>query len=106
MTNQKGPAPAPLNPQVADKLLELLSTDDDFRDLFQRDAHAALVEAGYSAPAGSDPVQAAALSGASCMQLSATDQLASKERFANDRQKLVRSLTLVQHFERSADFKA
>ena len=43
MANQKGPPPAPLHPHVVNKLLDLLSTDDDFRDLFQRDAHAALV---------------------------------------------------------------
>ncbi len=105
MANPKGPAPAPLKPQVAERLLDLLSSDDDFRALFKRDAHAALVQAGYEAPAGSDATQAAALSGGACMQLAASDQLASKERFAADRQKLLRSLTLVQIFERAASFR-
>lgn len=104
MANQKGPPPAPLHPNVARKLLDLLSSDDDFRDLFQRDAHAALVHAGYAAPAGS---QATALtSGGACMQLSATDRLASKEQIAQDRSKLEGSLALIQNFEPLAEFKA
>ncbi len=105
MANQKGPSPAPLRPQVVNKLLDLLSSDDDFRDLFQRDAHAALVRAGYEPPADADPAQAAVLSGGSCMQLAASDKLASKEKIARDRQKLEHSLSLVQIFERAPAFR-
>lgn len=105
MPNQNGPGPAPLRPQVINKLLDLLSSDDDFRALFQRDAHAALVRAGYEPSADADPAQAAALSGASCMQLSMSDTLASKEKIAQDRQKLERSLSLVQIFEHAPAFR-
>ena len=31
MATKKGPAPAPLDPKVAKKLLDKLSTDNDFR---------------------------------------------------------------------------
>lgn len=36
-----------LDPAVADRLLELLSQDDAFRDLFQRDPTAALRQVGH-----------------------------------------------------------
>jgi len=38
---------APLDPKVADKLLELLSTDNEFRRLFKKDPAAALARAGH-----------------------------------------------------------
>lgn len=104
MTNGKGPPPAPLHPRVARKLLDLLSTDDDFRDLFRRDAHAALVQAGYEAPAGTESTAGA--SGGGCMQLSGTDQLASKEQIARDRPKLEQSLSMVQSFTGISGFKS
>ena len=47
MATKKGNGPAPLDPKVAKKLLDLLSTDNDFRRLFKQDAHAALVQAGW-----------------------------------------------------------
>lgn len=96
MANQKGPPPAPLHPHVARKLLDLLSSDDDFRDLFQRDAHAALIQAGYQAPEGmaSTPEN----SGGACMQLSGSDRLASKEQISRDRAKLESSLAMIQGF--------
>lgn len=106
MANQKGPPPAPLHPNVARRLLDLLSTDDDFRDLFQRDAHAALLQAGYVPPHGTEPAQASALSGADCLQLSGTDQLASKEQIARDRAKLESATTQIMSFMDSAAFKA
>lgn len=39
---------APLDPQVADRLLDLLSTDDAFRRLFSRDPRKALEQVGFS----------------------------------------------------------
>lgn len=104
MTNGKGPPPAPLHPRVIRKLLDLLSTDDDFRDLFKRDAHAALVQAGYEPPAGTESTAEA--SGGECMQLSGTEQLASKERIARDRVKLEESLGMVQSFTGIFGFKS
>lgn len=50
----QGATPAPLAPEVADRLLDLLASDDEFRDLFARDPAAALVKAGYDASAAED----------------------------------------------------
>ncbi|MEG3193278.1 NHLP-related RiPP peptide [Lysobacter sp. D1-1-M9] len=38
---------APLDPKAADRLLDLLSTDDAFRRLFRRDAQKALEQVGF-----------------------------------------------------------
>src|SRR6478736_8757772 len=38
---------APLDPKVADKLLDLLSTDNAFRRLFKKDPQAALAQVGH-----------------------------------------------------------
>lgn len=38
---------APMDPQVADQLLDLLSTDDTFRKLFANDPRAALAQVGF-----------------------------------------------------------
>lgn len=106
MAMKKGPAPAPLHPNVAKKLLDLLSTDNDFRRLFKKDAHAALVQAGYKAPAGTDPTQAAALSGGQCMQLKSGDSIASKEKIARDRAKLESSFGVPLSFTDAIALKA
>ncbi|MGH8085962.1 MAG: NHLP-related RiPP peptide [Lysobacter sp.] len=45
-----GKKSAPLDPKMADKLLGLLSTDNEFRRLFKRDPQAALATVGYSDP--------------------------------------------------------
>lgn len=42
---------APLDSELADRLLDLLSTDDLFRERFQRDHMAALRSIGYESPA-------------------------------------------------------
>lgn len=47
------PLTAPLDPALADRLLDLLSTDDLFRERFQRDPRAALHEIGYQSPESS-----------------------------------------------------
>lgn len=41
---------APMDPRIADRLLDLLSTDDGYRSRFQQDPRAALSEIGYEAP--------------------------------------------------------
>ncbi|WP_454828337.1 NHLP-related RiPP peptide [Pseudoxanthomonas wuyuanensis] len=43
---------APLEPKVAGKLLDKLSTDNEFRRLFKKDPKAALIQAGYKLPKG------------------------------------------------------
>lgn len=45
------PLTAPLDPALADRLLDLLSTDDLFRERFQRDHLATLRTIGYEPPA-------------------------------------------------------
>lgn len=42
-----GAKSAPLDPKVADKLLDKLSTDNEFRRLFKKDPQAALAKAGH-----------------------------------------------------------
>jgi putative modified peptide len=41
---------APLDAELADRLLDLLSTDDAYRTRFQHDPRGALAEIGYVAP--------------------------------------------------------
>ena len=43
---------APLDPKVAGKLLDKLSTDNEFRRLFKSDPRAALIQAGHKLPKG------------------------------------------------------
>src|SRR6476620_9194025 len=46
-TKKRGARSAPLDPKVADKLLDLLSTDNAFRRLFKKDPQAALAQVGH-----------------------------------------------------------
>ena len=106
MAAKKGPAPAPLDPKVARKFLDLMSTDNDFRRLYKKDAHAALVKAGYKSPAGTDPARAAAASGGSCMQLKAGDSIASMADIVRDRAKLEALMGVPMLFVEAKSFKA
>ncbi len=47
MATRKGKQSEPLSPKVADKLLDLLSTDNEFRRLIKKDPQAAFIQAGY-----------------------------------------------------------
>ena len=58
MATKKTTTPG-LDPKVADKLLDKLSTDNEFRRLFKKDPAAALAKAGH-------PKDAAALTGGCC----------------------------------------
>lgn len=71
-----GRTPA-LDPKVADKLLDKLSTDNDFRRLFKSDPAAALAKVGH-------PKDAAALTGG-CCQL---DSIAPKAQIVKSRDEL------------------
>jgi len=97
-SNGKGNPPAPLQPQVVNKLLDLLTTDDDFRNLFVADVGAALAQAGYKEPAQSSLTGSSAASAGSCLQLQSGTGLASKEDIAQERVKLEKALNAVQHF--------
>lgn len=98
MAKKKGPGPAPLDPAVARRLLDLLSTDNAFRRLFKKDAHAALLKAGYQ-PAGGQ-------SGGKCLQLKPGERIAPKARFLRDRAKLEQELSMIWGFATSGRFKA
>lgn len=74
--------------EIADKLLHKLSSDDDFRKLFQSDPRAALGKLGYMTPEkdvgvkGADPL----------LCLSSGASLASKEAINAARSKLLDQL--------------
>jgi putative modified peptide len=104
MAIKKGPAPAPLDPKVQKKLLDLLSTDNEFRRLFKKDAHAALVKAGWKAPAGVESTAAA--SGGVCLQLKAGDRIAPKAKIIREREKLETLRTEPFQFDCCTGFKA
>jgi putative modified peptide len=75
--------------EVADKLLDKLSSDDKFREQFERNPRAALHQIGHDTPkelegiAGSDPV----------MCLTSSNGLASKEQIRAARTELQEQLT-------------
>lgn len=104
MATRKGTAPAPLDPKVAKKLLDLLSTDNDFRRLFKKDAHAALVQAGWKAPAGCESTAEA--SGGACLQLKPGERIAPKAKILRERAKLEGSVPPPFKFDCPASFKA
>ena len=99
MATKKGSKPAPLDPKVTKKLLDKLSTDNDFRRLFKKDAHAALTSVGYKLEAG-------ATSAGGCMQLQSTDSIAPKAKIIRDRAKLESALNGVVNFGCAKDFSA
>jgi hypothetical protein len=67
--------------------------------LFQRDAHAALVKAGWTPPADAEPdADMTALSSGSCLQLTDGATLASKEQITQQRTKIEQSLNAVVNF--------
>ena len=76
-----GRTPA-LDPKVADKLLDKLSTDNDFRRLFKSDPAAALVKVGHP--------KDAALATAGCCQITS---IAPKAQIVKSRNELKTMLT-------------
>jgi len=99
MAKKKGPGPAPLDPKVTKKLLDKLSTDNDFRRLFKKDAGAALGRLGYQADAGATPA-------GGCMQLQSGARIAPKAKIVRDRAKLEQSLNSVVNFDAAKGFSA
>lgn len=90
----KGPGPAPLDPKVVRRLLDLLSSDDGFRERFQHDPRAALVEAGYEAPPATSGERTMAPVGDECGMLMVGDRLAPKEQIRADRERIESALVL------------
>jgi putative modified peptide len=89
------PLTAPLDPALADRLLDLLSTDDLFRARFQRDPRSALEEVGYVSP---EPAQMTACGAVPFAQPEAlidcrVEDLAPKEAIAQARESIKAMLT-------------
>ncbi|GAB3737768.1 hypothetical protein GCM10028862_23510 [Luteimonas pelagia] len=94
---------APLEAKVADRLLDLLSTDNEFRRLFKKDPHSALVKAGWKPTAGAVPATAKSGKGpphvppgppesvppGPCMKV---DRIAPKAKFVASREDFKREL--------------
>ena len=79
----------PLDPKVAERLLELLSTDNEFRRLFKKNPAAALKRAGHKgAPAA--PAQAELSASGSCYRV---EYIAPKQEIARAREQLKTYLT-------------
>lgn len=91
MARRKEPDPAPLDPKVANRLLDLLSTDTDFRRLFKKDAEAALAKAGHRPPRGKP-------SCGKCLQLKPGQRIAPKAQIIRDRAKLETLTTRIMQF--------
>ena len=76
----------PLPANIADKMLDRLSNDDDFRAYFQKDARGALSFLGYDEPAGT-PSNDSALA---CMRC---ESMPDKKEFAKSRDAYRKQLT-------------
>lgn len=75
-----------LPPEVADRLLDLLSTSDEFRELFKRDPVAALIEAGHVFPVSQQAGPIRELQFFPGLYCFLVGELASKEEIAATRQ--------------------
>jgi len=90
---------APLDPKVADKLLDLLSTDNAFRRLFKKDPLAALAQVGHQESKaalaamrkGATPESPAAPLAGGCLQVT---RIAPKEQIVRARAELKEMLTV------------
>ena len=89
----KGPK---LDHKTAHKLLDKLSSDDDFRAQFESSPQTALAQLGWAPEATAERTDLAAGSSA-CLTSSVT--LASKETIAADRDALVDSLSMPFQFK-------
>lgn len=87
---RKQPLP-PLDPKVARRFLDLMSTDNEFRRLFKKDAQAALVKAGWRPPKG--PPGTVPLQYGACMQMQAGERIATKQQIVRARARLEQAMT-------------
>lgn len=82
---------ARLQPHVADKLLDLLSTDDTFRSAFKADPAAALAQVGH--PGAEQHASKASIAEGEMFYCMTADQLAPKEEIKQAREQLKSYLT-------------
>jgi putative modified peptide len=99
MAIKKGPKSAPLDLKTTKKLLDKLSTDNEFRSLFKKDAAAALAKVGYK-------IEAGVTSAYGCLQFSAGERIAPKTKIVRDRAKLEAALNSIVNFDCAKDFQA
>lgn len=99
MAIKKGPKSAPMDPKTTKKLLDKLSTDNEFRSLFKKDAGAALAKVGYK-------VEAGAASAYDCLQFKAGERIAPKAKIVRDRAKLEEAMNSIVNFTCAKDFRA
>jgi len=88
-----GPKTAPLEPKIVDRLLDLLSDSDKFRELFQSDPAAALELIGHHEPRAANALTASATEPVSIASCISVNQLASRETIQAARKEL-RSMLL------------
>lgn len=82
---------ATLQPHVADKLLDLLSTDDTFRSAFKADPAAALAQVGH--PGAEQHAGKASIAKGETFYCMTAEQLAPKEEIMQARDQLKSYLT-------------
>jgi putative modified peptide len=80
-----------LPPHIADKLLDRLGHDDDFRTYFQKDARGALSMLGYDEPAGTSSEDSALR----CMRC---ESMPDKKAFTQSRDAFHKQLTSASEF--------
>jgi putative modified peptide len=85
------PGHATLQPHVADKLLDLLSTDDTFRSAFKADPAAALAQVGH--PGAEQHAGKASIVEGEAFYCMTADHLAPKEEIMQAREELKSYLT-------------
>lgn len=81
---------AALDPKVADKLLDLLSSDNEFRRLFKKDPAAALLKVGHRGPPFPPPGPPRTRPPRSCYHV---DYIAPKREIAAAQKQLKAHLT-------------
>ena len=86
---------APLDPTIAHRLLDLLSTDDLFRERFQNDHIAALRSIGHESPEAGQMTACGLLPSAQpeAFRDCKVQELASKEAIAGAREEILAMLT-------------
>ncbi len=78
--------PNELSPEIVDKLLDKLSSDDEFRAVFQKNPRIALAYLGHEGATNAGPKDEGVWACARC------DQLASKETISTTRDELQKQL--------------
>jgi putative modified peptide len=82
-----------MDPKVVKRLLDGLTTDDDFRARFEANAQDALESIGYV-----PPTEAGVMSAGSCLQMQSGASLASADQISGARESLDSSLRAIQNF--------